>query len=251
MGSPRIALLYPGSRTDGLLIDLPNQCIESLSSYIRSKNELATIIKYEFNQDFYSNKPKATLTLRSETWQKYGELTRTVYAPWVRSARAALSIAVRLAQYSSIPIYKSQLTVNFDEDLSPMDWMTVTHPNLPKSVNGEYLVINSSSSVNSLSYDLLIESITQPPPNVELIAQSELFEYTRSQFTYEYNDGVLTLTIFNTESGQLVKKASVTLLNQEKFTNELGQVQFKVDHGTYPIKLSASGFNTVTSELTI
>lgn len=252
LGSPSIATLYPlFDRPMGTpLTSIPTRYIESLSSSL-TLDSIFTVLKYEYDQDYYSNKPISTIELTSTTLQRYGERVKTISAPLVRNANSALSIATRLLQYYSTPVFKALLELDWDQEIAPMDWIDMTHPNLPASRTGEYFVWDSSSSVGSTVYDLTIESMIQSPPNVELTGQSNLFEFTQSELSYVYEDGVLTLTVVNTETGTPLKNASVTILGQEKFSDEKGVVKFKLDHGTFTVKITAPGFSSFTSEIAI
>jgi len=255
LGAPQIATLYPlFARPAGTPITLvPSLHIADLSSSTRA-DALHTALRYEYAQDYAAGKPSAALTLQSETAQRYGKIVKTVRAPMVRNLASALSIATRMLQYGSVPVYRAQATLACgwkDEEIGPMDWIAAAHHNLPVSVSGEYFVTDSSGAIGGDSYELSLESITRSPPAVELIGQSSLFEFVKSDLQYEYVDGVLTITVLNTETAATLKNASVTILGQEKFSDEKGIVKFRLDHGTYSIRIAAPGFASFTSELTI
>lgn len=255
LGATPIATLYPlFARPAGVpLTVVPPWQIADLSSSIRA-DSIYTVLRYDYEQDYASGKPRASLTLQSETVQQYGEIVKTVQAPLVRNLASALSIATRLLQYGSIPVYRAQTTLAWDwsdEEIGPMDWIATAHHNLPTSAIGEYFVADSSSAIGGESYELTLESITRSPPSVELISQARLFEFIQSDLQYEYVDGVLTITVFNTETSKPLKNASVTILGQEKFSNEKGLVKFKLDHGSYSIRIAAPGFASFTSEITL
>ena len=255
LGAAHIATLCPlFERSAGAPITaVPSLCVADLSSSTRA-NAITTVLRYEYDQDYAAGKPRAALTLKSETAQRYGEIVKTVRAPMVRNFASALAVATRLLQYGSVPVYRAQVTLAWawgDEDIAPMDWIATEHHNLPVSVSGEYFVTDSSSAIGGDSYELAIESIPRLLPAVELIGQSSLFEYVKSDLQYEYVDGVLTIAVLNTETDAPLKNASVTILGQEKFTDDKGIVKFRLDHGTYSIKIAAPGFSSFTSELTI
>lgn len=255
LGMAQIAALYPRfQRPAGTPITaVPSLLVSDLSSSIRA-DSIYTVLRYEFDQDYASGKPRASLTLQSETAQQYGEIVKTVRAPMLRNLASALSVATRLLQYGSGPVYRAQTTLAWDwedEEIGPMDWITTEHHNLPASATGEYFVTDSSSSIGGESYELAMESITRNPPKVELIGQSNLFEFVKSDLQYEYVDGVLTITVLNMDTSKPLKNASVTILGQEKFSDEKGIVKFKLDHGTYSIRIAAPGFASFTSEVTL
>ncbi len=255
LGAPQVATLYPlFERPAGTPITLiPSLHIADLSGSTRA-DAIYTVLRYEYAQDYAAGKPSAALTLQSETAQRYGKIVKTVRAPMVRNLASALSIATRMLQYGSVPVYRAQSTLAWgwqDEEIGPMDWIATAHHNLPASASGAYFVADSSSAIGGDSYELSLESITRSPPAVELIGQSSLFEFVKSDLQYEYVDGVLTITVLNTETDAPLKNASVTILGQEKFSDEKGIVKFRLDHGTYSIRIAAPGFASFTSELTI
>lgn len=242
LGLQDIGSLYPTSNLTATKTLTSNR-IQNLQATIEA-GEIYNRIVFEYNQDYATNKPQDTITLKTGA----GDKTLTYSAPEITSNASAVSIATRVLEYYS----RYRWNINFDTDdiaSVPTDTIEIQHPKLSRTKSFQAFVKNAQTDLISRMNRITAEIVLNETPVIVLAGQSKLYVAEESAISYSYENGVLSI-IVKDESGKPIKNAEVIILGKTSKCDSSGIAKFTLESGTYTVKIQASGYTTRTEEIT-
>lgn len=207
-------------------------------AYKGSTEQRAGSVRVAFNHNEGSNKYGAFVVVRA-VGSPY-ENQRTEFCKWLRDNRTAIELATRLCKYYAgehvevttevAGIKHSGDAIYLDNAFFPQQF-TITEATPRDSftgVKGDLLVSEWET--------VILDNYTAEIP----ITQQEGIEL-------EFNDGTLTVTIYDNENKPFVGAFVSLDKGSPKKTNNRGRVQFKTTAGGHVLDIAAPGFDSISN----
>lgn len=239
-----LGCLYPSNYTTAYKTLTSNR-IKNLQATIN--DEYYNKIIFDYNADYASNNSQNSITLKATSDE--AERTLNFSAPEIVSNNSAMSVATRLLQYHA----RRKYSVTFETDdtnILPTDIISISHPLFSSTKSYIAFVKNAQTDLLSRTNRITAEIVLEEPPTIKLLGQSKVYVGTASEISYTYENGILSISVFSIEKKPL-KNAIVEINKKEVKTDANGIAKFTLPNGTYSVKISASGYNTQISEITI
>jgi len=162
----RIAFLWPGgaAATASLATIEPPHVLEARQQHADIVTELT--VRYRFEE----GEPREALAVEAPgVVARYGRRPAEHVAPWISSARVALSVATRLLQHQARPVWSVAIN-GIERELRIGDKVTLDHPVLP--LGGEHRVIGREYDAELKRTAVSIAVPVGDTPAVSLVRQS-------------------------------------------------------------------------------
>lgn len=224
---------------------------EILDPTARGRYEaLYTELRVEYDWDWTLGRARRSVLLRADTAATYGVRTAELQAKWLTGAAAATARGTEWLQAHARPRWAVQFSAALDDLVPPGGWFTVSDSLLPAAANGELLALDSEWDWAEQRQTLRAEVSAGPVPAVTVLGFGGLFAEPASQLRVTYAAGIATLTVTD-PNGAPIRGAEVRFGAQSALTDAAGRVRFETPRGTFPVEVTAPGFQTITVEITI
>lgn len=244
-GLMSLGCLYPSNYTTSYKTLTSNR-IKNLQATINDVDYYNKLI-FDYNSDYSSNNSQNSITLKATSDE--AERTLNFSAPEIVSNNSAMSVATRILQYHA----RRKYSVTFETDdtnILPTDIISISHPLFSATKSYIAFVKNAQTDLLSRTNRITAEIVLEDAPTIKLLGQSKVYVGTASEISYTYQNGILEISVFSIEKKPL-KNAVVEILKKEVKTDANGIAKFTLPSGTYNVKISATGYNTQISEITI
>jgi hypothetical protein len=246
---PGLAARYPSDRDVGdpllsrYLVSAPVQ----VNAYC-SLDRIYTEASVEHGWSWTDNRARQTALLESSAVATYGRRSKRIVAKWLTSTADAISLGTSFLQANARPRWTYSVYLESDPLVSPGQWFYVSDPLLP--IDGEVQAISSELDWDHMLQYLKAEVSVGAVPSVSLVALGSEFDDAPSDLRITYADGIATLVV-NDGNGAPIRDATVKLGDKTGKTDRTGTVRFKIDRGTYPFEIEATGYVKQTGEITV
>lgn len=223
------------------------QAISEVSAEAR-QDALYTVLRVEYDWDWAQNRARQSVILQAHTAEIFGRRETTLPAKWLTTTAQAVTRGTGWLQANARPRWGIHLQTDLEPAVPPGGWFAVYHPLLP--VTGEFLALDAPWDWQNQRQTLTAERSVGPIPHVSVINVGGLFAQPESNLRVSYAHGVATLVIVD-PNGAPIRDAVVTLGAQKGKTDRTGTARFKIERGTYPITVEATGFSASQAEITL